>query len=324
MQRKLYKISVIGCGRWGAFIAKYLSDVGHAVTLYGRPGSRKTEELFSTRKNALMELPAAVLTTTSLPDAVKTAEILVISIPSQNLRGLLREIAALPTIPKTLVLCMKGLEIGSGKRLSNVAAEELGEETRVAVWIGPGHVQAFCAGIPNCMVIDSADEKTKRTLVDAFSGDLIRFYYGQDLVGNEIGAAAKNVVGIAAGFLDGLGLPSLKGALMSRGTREIARLIEAVGGNPTSAYGLCHLGDYEATLFSPYSHNRRFGEAFARGEEFGDLAEGYYTVRALTALADQTGVDLPICRAVEDVLYRGASLPDCIRQLFGRSLKNEF
>ena len=324
MQRKLYKISVIGCGRWGAFIAKYLSDVGHAVTLYGRPGSRKTEELFSTRKNALMELPAAVLTTTSLPDAVKTAEILVISIPSQNLRGLLREIAALPTIPKTLVLCMKGLEIGSGKRLSNVAAEELGEETRVAVWIGPGHVQAFCAGIPNCMVIDSADEKTKKALVDAFSGDLIRFYYGQDLVGNEIGAAAKNVVGIAAGFLDGLGLPSLKGALMSRGTREIARLIEAVGGNPTSAYGLCHLGDYEATLFSPYSHNRRFGEAFARGEEFGDLAEGYYTVRALTALADQTGVDLPICRAIEDVLYRGASLPDCIRQLFGRSLKNEF
>ena len=324
MQRKLYKISVIGCGRWGAFIAKYLSDVGHAVTLYGRPGSKKTEELFSTRKNALMELPAAVSTTTSLSDAVLGADVLVVSIPSQNLRGLLRELAALPAVPKTMVLCMKGLEIGTGKRLSTVAGEELGERVKVAVWIGPGHVQAFCAGIPNCMVIDSADEKTKKTLVDAFSGDLIRFYYGQDLVGNEIGAAAKNVVGIAAGFLDGLGVPSLKGALMSRGTHEIARLIEAVGGNPTSAYGLCHLGDYEATLFSPYSHNRAFGCAFARGEKFGELAEGYYTVRALTALADQTGVDLPICRAVEDVLYRGVGLSDCIKQLFGRSLKNEF
>ena len=324
MQRKLYTISVLGCGRWGAFIAKYLSDVGHDVTLYGRPGSRKTEELIATRKNALMELPAGVKIETSLSAAVADAEILVISIPSQQLRSLLRELSALPALPKTLVLCMKGLEIGSGKRLSTVAGEELGDGVKVAVWIGPGHVQAFCAGIPNCMVIDSADEKTKKTLVDAFSGDLIRFYYGRDLIGNEIGAAAKNVVGIAAGFLDGLGVPSLKGALMSRGTREIARLIEAVGGNPNSAYGLCHLGDYEATLFSPYSHNRRFGESFAKGEAFGELAEGYYTVRALTALAEKTGVDLPICRAVEDVLYRDASLSDCIKKLFGRSLKNEF
>ena len=324
MQRKLYNLSVIGCGRWGAFIAKYLSDLGHAVTLYGRPGSRKTEELFSTRRNALMELPAAVSTTTSLSDAVGRAEILVVSIPSQNLRGLLREIVKVPTPPKTLVLCMKGLEIGTGKRLSTVAREELGDGVKVAVWIGPGHVQAFCAGIPNCMVIDSEDEKTKKALVDAFSGELIRFYYGQDLIGNEIGAAAKNVIGIAAGFLDGLGTPSLKGALMSRGTCEISRLIGALGGNPQSAYGLCHLGDYEATLFSPYSHNRAFGEAFARGESFGELAEGYYTVRALTALAEKTGVDLPICRAVEAVLYRGAPLPDCIKQLFDRSLKNEF
>ena len=324
MQRKLYTISVIGCGRWGAFIAKYLSDLGHTVTLYGRPGSRRMEELIETHRNALMELPAAVKLETSLSAALDGAGILVVSIPSQGLRSLLKEVAASSDLPKTLVLCMKGLEIGSGKRLSTVAKEELGDRAKVAVWIGPGHVQAFCAGIPNCMVIDSDDEGTKKTLVDAFSGDLIRFYYGQDLVGNEIGAAAKNVVGIAAGFLDGLGLPSLKGALMSRGTREIARLIEAVGGNPTSAYGLCHLGDYEATLFSPYSHNRRYGEAFARGESFGELAEGYYTVRALSALADKTGVDLPICRAVEDVLYHGATLTDCIKRLFARSLKNEF
>ena len=324
MQRKLYTAAVIGCGRWGAFIAKYLSDLGHAVTLYGRPGSRKMEELIQTRKNALMELPAGVKLETSLSAALSGAEILVVSIPSQQLRSLLKEVAKEPDLPKTLVLCMKGLEIGSGKRLSTVAAEELGGRMKVAVWIGPGHVQAFCAGIPNCMVIDSADEPTKQTLVDAFSGDLIRFYYGQDLIGNEIGAAAKNVVGIAAGFLDGLDISSLKGALMSRGTREIARLIEAVGGNPNSAYGLCHLGDYEATLFSPYSHNRRFGEAFARGEKFGELAEGYYTVRALTALADRNGVDLPICRGVEDVLYHGLPLADCIKRLFARSLKNEF
>lgn len=323
MQRKLYNVSVIGCGRWGTFIAKYLSDVGHAVTLCGRAGSRRIEELLATRKNALMELPAGVGLTTSLDDAVK-ADVLVVSIPSQELRALLRDLSKKPSLPKTLVLCMKGLEIGTGKRLSTVAREELGEGVKVAVWIGPGHVQAFCAGIPNCMVIDSDDEETKRALVDAFSSELIRFYYGQDLIGNEIGAAAKNVVGIAAGFLDGLGVPSLKGALMSRGTHEIARLIGAVGGNPNSAYGLCHLGDYEATLFSPFSHNRAFGEAFARGETFEGLAEGYYTVRALVDLADATGVDLPICRAVEAALYRSVPLSDSVKRLFERSLKNEF
>ena len=119
---------------------------------------------------------------------------------------------------------MKGLEIGTGERLSEIARENLDPSNKVAVWIGPGHVQEFYRGIPNCMVIDSEDEETKRYLVDSFSSDLIRFYYGQDLVGNEVGAAAKNVIGIAAGMLDGLGLSSLKGALMSRGTREVARL----------------------------------------------------------------------------------------------------
>jgi glycerol-3-phosphate dehydrogenase (NAD(P)+) len=121
------------------------------------------------------------------------------------------------------------------------------------------------------MVIDSKDEKTKHELVEAFSSDLIRFYYGTDLIGNEVGAAAKNVIGIAAGMLDGLGLTTLKGALMSRGTREVARLISAMGGNELSAYGLCHLGDYEATVFSEHSQNRRFGEMFIKGNPTGSL-----------------------------------------------------
>ena len=173
------------------------------------------------------------------------------------------------------------------------------------------------------MVIDSEDEATKKRLVEEFASPLIRFYYGEDLIGNEIGAAAKNVIGIAAGFLDGAGLSTLKGALMSRGTHEIARLITALGGNGLSAYGLCHLGDYEATVFSAYSHNRRFGEAFVRGEPFDGLAEGYYTVRALVKLSEDTGVELPICRTVEDLLYHGLSAGDALSRLFGRSLKGE-
>ena len=195
---------------------------------------------------------------------------------------------------------------------------------RAAVWLGPGHVQEFYAGVPNCMVIDSHDEKTKQRLVDAFSGELIRFYYGRDMIGNEIGAAAKNVIGIAAGFLDGMKLSTLKGALMSRGTREVARLIEAMGGNPMSAYGLCHLGDYEATVFSPYSHNRKFGECFIRGENFDALAEGYYTVAALKKLAEKYHVELPICEKVYRVLYERADFHLEMNELFHRDIKCEF
>ncbi|HKL99769.1 MAG TPA: NAD(P)H-dependent glycerol-3-phosphate dehydrogenase, partial [Mobilitalea sp.] len=154
--------------------------------------------------------------------------------------------------------------------------------------------------------------------------DLIRFYYGEDLLGNEIGAAAKNVIGIAAGMLDGLKLTSLKGALMSRGTREIARLIKAMGGNELSAYGLCHLGDYEATVFSEFSHNRRYGEMLVKGEEYTELAEGYYTVAALLGLSKRFQVDLPICNAIYEVLYNKQDAVTALEQLFLRSLKKEF
>ena len=225
---------------------------------------------------------------------------------------------------KTVVLCMKGLEMGTGQRLSQIAAECLHPSNAVAVWLGPGHVQEFYRGIPNCMVIDSADDAAKRRLVQAFSSDLIRFYYGGDMIGNEVGAAAKNVVGIAAGFLDGVEMSSLKGALMSRGTREVARLIKAMGGSELSAYGLCHLGDYEATVFSRYSHNRQFGESFIRGETYTDLAEGYYTVEALVLLGQRYGVELPICRAVHDILYEHADPQAALQDLLRRGLRAEF
>ena len=225
---------------------------------------------------------------------------------------------------KTVVLCMKGLEMGTGARLSQIAAECLHPSNTVAVWLGPGHVQEFYRGIPNCMVIDSENDDAKRRLVHAFSSGLIRFYYGGDMIGNEVGAAAKNVVGIAAGFLDGFEMSSLKGALMSRGTREVARLIKAMGGSELSAYGLCHLGDYEATVFSPYSHNRQFGEAFVRGQDYHQLAEGYYTVKALMLLGQRYGVELPICRAVHDILYEQAVPRDVLDGLLRRGLTEEF
>ena len=318
------KITVIGCGRWGSLIAWYLDRQGHDLTLYGREESANMKQLLSTRSNGLLTLSDRVLLTTSL-DCLQDAEVIVISINAQGLRALLEcDLEPLFLKNKIFVLCMKGIEAETGKRLSEIVIETTDATNHVAVWLGPGHVQEFYAGIPNCMVIDSEDETIKSRLVDAFSGDLIRFYYGRDLIGNEIGGASKNVVGIAAGFLDGLGLSSLKGALMSRGTREIARLIEAMGGNPISAYGLCHLGDYEATVFSKYSHNRRFGEDFVQGKSFEHLAEGYETAKAMHLLAERYQVELPICEAVYSVLYEQKNVREELEKLFTRSLKEEF
>ena len=317
------KMSVIGCGRWGAFIAWFLHGIGHEVTLYGREESQRMQTILRTRSNGLVTFAPDVRLTCSLEEAL-AAQTVCISIGSQGLRALMGEIASLSVKERTFVLCMKGLEIGTGERLSQIAQQTVGEKNDVAVWLGPGHVQEFAAGVPNCMVIDAQSEAVKKRLVSALSGGLIRFYYGTDLIGNEIGAAAKNVIGIAAGMLDALGVSSLKGALMSRGTREVARLIDAMGGNELSAYGLCHLGDYEATVFSPYSHNRRFGEAFVAGQAYNELAEGYHTVRALHALAARHGVELPICETVYRVLYEQADAKEALDALFTRSLKREF
>ena len=315
-------LSMIGCGRWGSLITWYLDRIGHRVTLYGRSDSEHFKAFAETRGNGLLTLPETVTLTSDLERACQ-AEILLISVPSQRLRGLMEELRPLALQNRVFVLCMKGIETESGKRLSEVVAETTHPSNRVAVWLGPGHVQEFLAGVPNCMVIDSLHNDLKARLVTAFSSDLIRFYYGEDLIGNEVGAASKNVIGIAAGILDGLGMSTLKGALMSRGTHEIARLIEAMGGNPFSAYGLCHLGDYEATVFSRYSHNRWFGECFARGESYGELAEGYATAAAMQVLAKRHGVELPICTAVYRILYEGALPAEEIDRLFRRTLKRE-
>ena len=318
------KICVIGCGRWGSLITWYLSEKrGFDVTLYGRDGSETMQRFIKERRNDLLTLPGQVMLSTDL-SCLLDAEVIVISVNSQGLSTLMSELEPLELKNKIFVLCMKGIEISTRRRLSEVVKESTDASNKVAVWLGPGHVQEFYAGIPNCMVIDSEDEEVKRLLVDSFSSELIRFYYGEDLLGNEIGAAAKNVIGIAAGMLDGKGLSTLKGALMSRGTREVARLIDKMGGNELSAYGLCHLGDYEATVFSKFSHNRAYGEAIARGEKFEKLAEGHYTAKAIVSLADKYGVDMPICRCVYGIIYEGLDADRALGELFGRSIKSEF
>ncbi len=317
------KITVIGAGRWGSFLAWYTDRIGADVTLFGRESSESMKSLLATRSNGILTLPPSIHLSCDI-SCIDESDIIIVSIGSQGLRSLLESLSDRAIEGKTFVLCMKGLEISSGKRLSVVARETLPASCGVAVWIGPGHVQEFYSGIPNCMVIDSDDNDVKTRLVSLFSSELIRIYYGDDLIGNEIGAATKNVIGIGAGMLDGFALSSLKGALMARGAREVSRLIRAMGGNELSAYGLCHLGDYEATVFSRFSHNRQFGESFVRGESFTALSEGYYTVKALIALETQYGVELPICHAIYDILYEKKNPKVVLSSLFERKLKNEF
>ena len=319
------KAGVIGCGRWGSFIAWYLEQKGIETVLYGRMESRRFIQLQATGENDLVKFSGRVGFSSDLEALVKDCDILFISIATSNFRKLAYDLNQCSGIEgKRIVLCMKGLEEKTGLRLSEIARGEIMQRVRIAVWVGPGHVQDFVAGRPNCMVIDSEDKEFKAQLVKMLSGELIRFYYGTDLLGNEVGAAAKNVIGIAAGLLDGLGKESLKGALISRGSREIGRLIAAMGGNELTAYGLAHLGDYAATVFSPYSHNRMFGEKFAKGEPYGELAEGVYTAKALMVLSAQYGEELPICSGVYDAIYNHCPVEEVIAAMFSRLLKNEF
>lgn len=324
------KISVLGCGRWGSFIAWYLCNHGHDVYSWGPEDDYSYQVLRDTGKNEYVSLDERIHLTCNLQEAIEHADVIIISISSQGLRGFMQRITAYDVSEKNFVLCMKGIEVSTGCRLSEVLVQSGISPQKIAVWVGPGHIQAFTQGIPNCMVIDSENTQLKVTLANAFRSELIRFYYGEDLIGTEIGAAAKNVMGIVAGILDGCGYQALKGSLMTRGAREVARLIKALGGNEISAYGLAHLGDYEATLFSEFSHNRRYGEMLVKGEKFAKLAEGVPTSAAMKKLGDAHGIELPITEVIYDLCYGESDesyLDRCkaaLAKLFSRETKSEF
>ena len=319
------KFSVLGCGRWGSFITWYLDHYGHKTTMWGMTEDPAIHKFIETRSNEYVTLPKSIDITTDLEKAMNFSEYIIISISSQALRTFMRSVSATKGYKnKKYILCMKGIEDVTGKRLSEILIEFGIDKNNIAVWVGPGHIQAFTKGIPSCMVIDSYNKDLSLFLVKTLRTELIRFYQGGDIIGSEIGAAAKNVMGIAAGLLDGMGYSTLKGGLMARGTREVARLIRACGGNELSAYGLCHLGDYEATLFSEYSHNRRFGEMFAKGEKFDKLAEGVATSSAMLTLAKRVGVELPITQVVHDIINGVIPKESAIKILFDRKNLIEF
>ncbi len=319
-------ITLLGCGRWGSFIAWYMDSVKHNnVMVWGRENDPLLDALIATRKNDYVEFPESIQLTHDLNKALDHSDIIIISISAQAVRDLMSKVTQIPSYKsKTFVLCMKGIEDSTGKRLSEVLIESGVDPNHIAVWVGPGHIQEFTRHVPNCMIIDSYNPQLTKYLVENFSSTLIRFYLGNDIIGSEIGAGAKNVMGVGAGMLDGLGYSVLKGALMARGAYEVSKLIQAKGGNPLSAYGLCHLGDYEATLFSPHSNNRRFGEMFVKGEPFTKLAEGVATASAMLKMGKELNVELPITQAIYNIINRNAKPEDILNQLFSRDNKKEF
>ncbi len=318
------KVSVLGCGRWGSFLAWYSCFCGYNTKLWGKEDSRNLRKLIKTRKNDYLTLQEEIILTDSLQEAVDCADYLIVSISSQSLRSLSKELNKFNLSNKTIILAMKGIEKGTGLRLTEVLKSEILQNINLAIWVGPGHVQAYLNSVPNCMLISSENHDLTEEIVKLFNSELIRLYTGEDLIGNEIGAAAKNVIGIAAGMLDGMNYSSLKGALMARGAREVSRLVKAMSGNEISVYGLSHIGDYEATLFSEYSNNRAFGENFILNKKFDKLAEGVATVESILFLAEKYDVEMPISEAIYSIIIENQNPKTVLKELFLRDTKSEF
>ena len=309
------KITVLGCGRWGSFLAWYFHNIGYEVLLWGRSTSEKFKVLSTIRENAYVKLSKEVVLSNSLSNALDFSDVIVIAIKEQSLRDLMKSITTLNYCNKTFVLCMKGIENQTCKRLSEVVYEHVGELAKIAIMIGPGQPSDIVKGIPTCMLIDSIDISVSQSLAERFNSDIINIKAGNDLIGNEIGSALNKLIGIAGGILDELGYSSLKGPLMVAGTKEISKLIECLGGNANSAYGLCCLGDYQASLFSEHSNSVAFGRSLVKNEGFQNHAPGAFTAKTLIELANKHNLNLPILLQISKIIVERVSPKNLLHEL---------
>ncbi len=320
------KISVLGYGRWASFHAWYqIEKLNNDVTMWGR-SEPSFIELMNTKKNRYIEMPETLHYSTDLKATLDFADTIIIAISAQGMQDFSKNIGECNPQNKTFVLCMKGIDKNTGERLSQILRKNIDDSNHICVWVGPGHIEELTAGQPNVMIISGDDKQTVKRVINMFESPLISILRSDDLIGVEVGAAAKNVMGIAAGFLDGLGKSSLKGALMARGCYEVSLLIEKMGGNKMTAFGMSHLGDFEATLFSKNSHNRRYGEEFIQDKLSNNIgtAEGVDTTKALYYLSQKYGVFMPITNAIYSILYLKADKNNVIYDLFKIATHKEF
>jgi glycerol-3-phosphate dehydrogenase (NAD(P)+) len=326
------RLAVLGAGSWGTTLAVHLAGAGHDVSLWGR-NAAELAEVGERRENRKflpgITLPPGVKVRPQLKAALEGAEAVWFVVPSQAMREMARAVAAsgwegLP------VSASKGLELGSLKSLSSVLAEELGDRDPVVV-TGPSHAEEVARGIPTSVVAASRDEARAKVVQSQCSTERLRVYTNDDVAGCEYGAALKNVIAIAAGVCDGLGFgDNTKGALLTRGLAEMARVGVELGGRRETFFGLTGMGDLIATAMSRHSRNRHLGERIGRGDTLEQalgsmvmVAEGVHTARAARDLGRQHGLELPITEQVCEMLFEGRRPADALRALMTRDLKRE-
>ena len=323
------RIAVLGAGAWGTAIACALSS-RLEVALWARDRAQ-AEQISASRKNDRylpgIALPAAVQVTSRLEQAVSEARLVLAATPVAGLRELLE---GLPAAQPFVWLC-KGFEEGSGSLPHQIAEQTLGKSARCGALSGPSFAQEVARGLPCALTLASRDAGFAREAAGLLHGGRLRVYYSADLVGVEIGGAVKNVMAIAAGISDGLGLGhNARAALITRGLAEIARLGTALGGAPETFMGLAGAGDLILTATGDLSRNRRVGLELARGRALGEIleglghvAEGVRSAKEVSRLAAARGVEMPVTDAVKAVLEERLTPAAAVELLLSRDAKME-
>ena len=323
-------IGVIGAGAWGTALAQVLASDGSPVKLWARE-PELLAEISASRSNTRflpgVNLAPTIHATGDLVDLADCAALLV-AVPAQFLAGVLKGIA---TGPADLVLCAKGIEAGSGRLMADVAAAAL-PGASLAVLSGPTFAHEVAQGLPTAVTLACAGgEPQWQRLAPLISRKTLRPYYSDDVIGAEIGGAVKNVLAIACGVVEGLGLgQNARAALIARGYAEMLRFGQARGGRAETLAGLCGLGDLVLTCSSPSSRNFSLGHALGQGLSAAEalsgkssVAEGAATAPVLAELAGQSGIDMPIVSAVDRLLRGELTAAEAAAELLARPLRAE-
>jgi glycerol-3-phosphate dehydrogenase (NAD(P)+) len=332
MSQKIQRVGVIGAGAWGAALAIACQRAGRDVTLWARE-PEVVASIHATHENSLflpgVKIPESVVATGDMAEAARGDAILVVT-PAQHTRSALAALA--PHVPAgtPVILCAKGIERGSLSLMTEALSETLPNAT-AAVLSGPSFAKEVAIGLPTAVTLACADRTTGDQIVQAISSSTFRLYYSNDLIGAEIGGSVKNVLAIACGIADGLGLgDSARAALITRGFAELTRLGEALGGKRETLTGLCGLGDLILTCSSAQSRNFSLGRALASGKSAAEalndkrsVAEGAETAPALMALAKKSGVEMPICETVLAILEGRITSQDAVIALLSRPPRDE-
>ncbi len=329
------RAAVLGTGSWGTTFAAVLAHAGRDVTMWGRRPDVVADIVEHHRNEAYLPgltLPGTVTASTHLADVVASADVVSVALPSQSVRGVLGPVAGTLRPEAVVVSLMKGVELGTDERMSQVLAEVLEVEAeRVAVVSGPNLAREIASRQPTATVVASSGAATAARVAAACAGPYFRPYTNTDVIGVELGGAVKNVIALAVGIAQGRGFgDNTKATIITRGLAETARLGVALGAEPETFAGLAGMGDLVATCASPLSRNHTLGVHVGAGLNLeqataatGGTAEGVKSCRSVLDLAGRVGVEMPITRAVVAVLHEGLPVDAMAEALLSRPHKAE-